>query len=162
MPTSIPDSLRTVLEQTQAEPHPIAALRSSRALFKQVSDWQARMVVGAIETGVTWEEVGEALGTTRQAAWARFRGVTEGTEARSTSAAEVKAVSQEVKEQLRDFQVKLKDFEEKWRDRQADLKNKFRELERGRREERKQLHDELRSIQSSLRDEIQALREPPR
>ncbi|MBA2272949.1 MAG: hypothetical protein H0W21_03455 [Actinobacteria bacterium] len=160
MTTSIPDSLRTVLEQTQAEPHPVAALRSSRALFKQVSDWQARMVVGAIETGATWEEVGEALGTTRQAAWARFRGA-EGTEPRSTSAAEVKAVSQEVKEQLRDFQVKLKDFEEKWRDRQADLKNKFRELERGRREERKQLHDEMRSIQSSLRDKIQAQREPP-
>jgi t-SNARE complex subunit (syntaxin) len=157
----IPGSLRDLVDATDAESHPVDALRSSRALFKKVSEWQKRIVAEAIESGATWEEIGDALGTTRQAAWGRFRNVIEGTEDRSRlDAEEVKSMNQQVKEQVRALRLRLDHFDEKWRERQGELKKKIRELERERREERKELQQDIGSMQSSLREEMRAIRGP--
>jgi hypothetical protein len=160
--SALPDPLRELLEETEAEQQPVPALLSSRRLFKEVSNWQAQMVAAALESGATWEEIGAALGTTRQAAWARFRSVAEKLEGHSVpTSQEVKAMNQRVKDELRGLQSRLKEFDEMWRERQAALTEQARKLEHDRRLERKQLQQEMRSIHASLRDEIHSLRQTP-
>lgn len=157
----MPESLRDLLDDTEAEGDPVQALRSSRGVFKEFSGWQAQIVAEAIESGATWEDVGEALGTTRQAAWGRFRTTVEGGIARPTPhREEVKHLNQQVKQQMRSFQLKLKDFDQKWRNAQRDLKEQLRNLERTHREERKKLQQEFASVEASLREQVRTLSEP--
>jgi Na+/phosphate symporter len=156
----IPKSLRDLLDATDAESHPVDELRSSRGLFKEVSEWQKRIVAEAIDSGATWEEIGDALGTTRQAAWGRFRNVINDEDRSRLDAEEVKSLNQHVNEQVRVLRLRLDHFDEKWRERQGELKKKIRELERERREERKELQQDISSMQSSLREEIRAIRGP--
>lgn len=158
-----PAPVRYAWKHATENPHPIEALRGTKELFGEVASWQSTLVESALRGGATWEGIGTALGTTRQAAWARFRNVAESVEGRSVpTGQEVKAMSQRVKDELGGLQSKLKDFDEKWRERQGDLAQQARKLERERREERKQLQHEIRTIQSSLRDEVHALREAPK
>jgi chromosome segregation ATPase len=139
----------------------VDALKGTKLLFGEVAAWQSTLVENAIREGATWEEIGDALGTTRQAAWARFRSVAEKVEGLSVpSAQEVKTMTERVKEQLRDLQAQMKEWDDKWRRRQAELTDQARKLERERREERKQLQQDIRSVQHDLREEIRALRRP--
>lgn len=157
-----PAPVRHAWEHTTDSSDPLAALGGTKELFGEVASWQSTLVEGALRHGATWEDIGAALGTTRQAAWARFRSVAEQVEGLSIPTfQEVKAMNQRVKDDFRGLQSKLKDFDKKWRERQTDLAEQARRLERQRRDERKQLQQEMRSIQSSLRDEIQGLREAP-
>lgn len=101
------------------------------------------------------------MGTTRQAAWARFRSVAEEVDGKSIpSHQEVRAVQQRVNEELRSLQTKLKDFDQKWPERQTELTRRVQVLERERREERKQLQQEIRSATAELRDQVRRLPEP--
>jgi predicted RNase H-like nuclease (RuvC/YqgF family) len=157
----IPASLRESLERTKADPEPLSALGSSRQLFREISAWQTKLVAKAVGTGASWEEVGAALGTTRQAAWARFRSVAESDQEGPTfRPREVAAMKERVNQEVRSLQQKLKEFDEKWRARQAELRERARNLERERATERKQLQHEIRATTSELRDEIRRLREP--
>lgn len=157
-----PAPVRNAWERATENPDPLAALTDTKELFGEIASWQTTLVEKALRTSATWEDIGAALGTTRQAAWARFRSVAEQVEGRSIpNFQEVKAMSQRVKDELRGLQSKLKDFDQKWRERQADLAEQARKLEREHRDERRQLQQEMHSIQASLRDEIHALREVP-
>jgi chromosome segregation ATPase len=157
-----PTPVRDAWERATEISDPLAALTGTRELFGEIASWQTTLVEDALRTSATWEEIGAALGTTRQAAWARFRSVAEQVEGLSIpNSKEVKEMSRHVKDELRGLQSKLNDFDQTWRERQADLTEQARQLERERRQERKQLQQEMRSLQASLRDEINALREVP-
>lgn len=157
----VPEPLLDSWKATTGEPEALLALASSTRLFKEISSWQSRLVADALNVGASWEDVGEALGTTRQAAWARFRSVAEEVDGKSIpSHQEVRAVQQRVNEELRSLQTKLKDFDQKWRERQTELIRRAQVLERERREERKQLQQEIRSATAELRDQVRRLREP--
>jgi hypothetical protein len=161
MPT-MPSPLHDLLERIEADPEPISSLESSRRLFKALADWQAALVGEAVGSGASWEEVGAALGTTRQAAWARFRSVAEQTEGRSIPhRQEVKAMQESIKDQLRSLQAQLKVLDQKWREQQAQLRHQSRDLERQRAEDRKKLQHDIRAAETTLRAEIRKLREPP-
>ncbi len=157
----VPHSLLESWKRTTTEPETLSALASSRKLFKDISAWQSRLVADAVSAGASWEDVGEALGTTRQAAWARFRSVAEQIEGRSVpTSEEVRVVKQHVNEELRSLQSKLKDFDQKWRERQGELTRQARTLDRERREERKELQQEIRNATAELREEVRRLRQP--
>jgi len=157
----VPEPLLDSWKATTGEPEALSALASSKRLFKEISSWQSRLVADALNVGASWEDVGEALGTTRQAAWARFRSVAEEVDGKSIpSHQEVRVVQQRVNEELRSLQTKLRNFDQKWRERQTELTRQTQVLERDRREERKQLQQEIRSATAELRDQVRRLREP--
>lgn len=51
---------------------PLDGLCESAGLARAVDKLQRHLVVQAREEGVTWTEIGEALGVSKQAAWERF------------------------------------------------------------------------------------------
>ena len=159
--TDMPASLREALTRTAEHPRAVAALGSTSDLFDALKDWQSELVAEAIDSGASWEDIGAALGTTRQAAWARFRSVAEELEGRTVpDQKEVKAMQQRVKDELRSLQIQLKSFDQKWREQQAQLRQQTRDLERHRADERKKLQQDVRAVEARLRAEIRALREP--
>ena len=148
-------------ERARGAGDPVASLEATRVLFGELRDWQSELVRAALARDATWEDVGGALGTTRQAAWARFRDVAEAVEDRSIpSPQEVKAMTQREHDELRTLSEKVKEFDRKWRERQAELTAQARALERERADERRQLRAEIRGAHASLRAAIRELRAP--
>ncbi len=51
---------------------PIEALRELALAINECDDLKRQTVAAAREAGATWEAIGEALGSTRQSAWALY------------------------------------------------------------------------------------------
>lgn len=51
----------------------LAALRAVRELRESLLGWESQLARTALANGETWESIGAALGTSRQAAWERLR-----------------------------------------------------------------------------------------
>jgi len=158
----IPHDLTGAWVGATEDPEALAALAASRGLFARLSRWQGELVAEALRGGATWEQVGAALGTTRQAAWARFREVAETTEGRRIAMPEqLAALQSKLNDEVRGLQEKLKSFDAQWRDDRERLQEELRALERERGEQRKALQQDLRDTAAALRAEIRALREAP-
>lgn len=54
----------------------LEALRVAHAIAFAVQDVLPALVEAARSQGATWQQIGDALGTTREAAWQRFAGKT--------------------------------------------------------------------------------------
>jgi hypothetical protein len=67
------DRLRRAWESVNSDDDPVAALRATKPFHDLIAAWEGVLAGEAIQTGATWQQLGNALGTTRQAAWARFR-----------------------------------------------------------------------------------------
>ena len=67
------DRLRRAWESVNRDTDPVAALRATKPFHDLIAAWEGVLAWEAIQTGATWQQLGNALGTTRQAAWARFR-----------------------------------------------------------------------------------------
>jgi hypothetical protein len=63
----------------ERDPDPVAVLRAASQFLRYFESVQGEAVKAARHRARTWEEIGEAMGVTRQAAWARF-GDAEGRE----------------------------------------------------------------------------------
>lgn len=162
MERDIPGDLTDAWTGATRDPDVLDALRASRGLFGGLSKWQGQLVAEAVRAGKTWEQVGSALGTTRQAAWARFREVAEQTEGRRVPMPEqVAAMRRKLNDAVQGLQTKLKTFDAQWREDRERLQDRLRALEKERGEQRKALQLEVRETAAALRAEIQSLREPP-
>lgn len=75
MPTELREALATVAEQMRehARLRPMVALTAIGQLEKLVGDLAPTAGAAARKDGKTWNEIGRALGTTRQAAFQRFK-----------------------------------------------------------------------------------------
>ncbi|HEX4822336.1 MAG TPA: hypothetical protein VFV00_19165 [Acidimicrobiales bacterium] len=51
----------------------LAALRNMPTLRDALGQWEASLARDALANGASWATIGEALGTSRQAAWERLR-----------------------------------------------------------------------------------------
>jgi hypothetical protein len=51
----------------------LRALAQMPALREALSRWEAALARDALATGASWTTIGQALGTSRQAAWERLR-----------------------------------------------------------------------------------------
>jgi hypothetical protein len=69
----VPAELKDAWERTVAAGDPLDALRGARDLKDALSRFEARLAREALASGETWETIGAALGTSRQAAWERLR-----------------------------------------------------------------------------------------
>ena len=64
------EQVRVAVELGSSEP--LGQLRGLRAADRQLDVWQRQTVSRAREQGASWAEIGEALGVTKQAAWALY------------------------------------------------------------------------------------------
>jgi Spy/CpxP family protein refolding chaperone len=159
----IPIELTDAWSAATEDPQALDALGASRGLFASLSRWQGRLVAEALEAGATWEQIGATLGTTRQAAWARFREVAEQTEGRRVPMPEqVVALQSKLADEIKALQAKLKSFDAEGREDRKRVQEELRRLERERAEQRASLQQELKDTAAALRAEIRSLREPPK
>jgi hypothetical protein len=155
-----PESLEDTWDQALHGSDAIGALGASRALFKEISDWQSQLVAEAITRGASWEEIGTALGTTRQAAWARFRNVSDRLEGRVPMAEEVAALRRQLNEEVRSLKAELRRMDTHWREERGRIQQSLRDLERRRTEERKAIQGRIRDLGAAMRNDIQRLQGP--
>jgi hypothetical protein len=134
----------------------IAALVESRALHRSIAGWQGDLVREALRDGSTWEEVGAALGTTRQAAWARFRREVESEgEVVMKERAEVLDVARNL---FREAQVQRREADARWREEQARLRSQLKEGQDRLHEAKRRYATEKRAAREALHRRISELR----
>jgi hypothetical protein len=162
MGRQVSPSLQGLWQEATDNPDALAALAASRSVYRELSGWQAVLVAEALQAGATWEQVGDALATTRQAAWARFRStvldaeggpfVKEGVLARKQAYDELKVLYERARQR-----------DAKWKERRAELegevravRERIRTLDRERGLARDELHDEIRQKRAALGEQSQA------
>jgi hypothetical protein len=69
----VPPELKDAWERAVGSADPLDALRGARDLKDELQRLEARLARSALAAGETWETIGTALGTSRQAAWERLR-----------------------------------------------------------------------------------------
>ena len=65
--------LKDAWDRATSSGDPLEALRGARDLKDELQRHEARLARAALAAGETWETIGAALGTSRQAAWERLR-----------------------------------------------------------------------------------------
>jgi len=68
-PRHVPDPMVTAWQTATSDPDPLAALAATRALKAHLVGWEGTLAGEAIQQGATWQQIGRAVGVTRQAAW---------------------------------------------------------------------------------------------
>jgi hypothetical protein len=154
---SIPDEVAERWQRVTDAATAITAVAESRALHHSIARWQAALVQEALNEGSTWEEIGEALGTTRQAAWARFRQAIE-----PDGGASAMNENVNLREQLRnlwqDAQSRRREADARWREAQGRLRNQLQESQNQLREAKRHNAAERRAAREELRRSADALR----
>lgn len=69
----VPPSLKDAWHRATSSDDALEALRGARDLKDELQRFEAHLARKALGTGETWETIGAALGTSRQAAWERLR-----------------------------------------------------------------------------------------
>jgi hypothetical protein len=67
-----PDVERCWAEVADAD-DPLVAIAAMPALREALTQWEAALARVALADGASWTTIGQALGTSRQAAWERLR-----------------------------------------------------------------------------------------
>ena len=68
-----PDRLSQALDAVLDVESPLEALRAAQVARELMPAWESHLARRALAAGETWESIGVALGTSRQAAWERLR-----------------------------------------------------------------------------------------
>lgn len=66
-------TIRAALDAHRAARDPVERLDAARVLREAADQLEAAAIAGAREVGVTWGEIGELYGMTKQGAQQRFR-----------------------------------------------------------------------------------------
>ena len=69
----VPGELTDAWSKTTGAADSLTALGRLAALRDALSRWEAGLARDALANGASWTTIGEALGTSRQAAWERLR-----------------------------------------------------------------------------------------
>jgi hypothetical protein len=69
----LPGELVDAWSQVTAAEDSLTALTGMAAFREALSRWEASLARDALGTGASWTTIGQALGTSRQAAWERLR-----------------------------------------------------------------------------------------
>jgi hypothetical protein len=152
----VPAELAASWERATTDPEPLAALEASRSLAREVDRWQGILVAEAIHRGATWEQIGETLGTSRQAAWARFRDVLE--EEVGTIQEETAQFKARIQDEVRALREAMKALDESHRKARHEAVDRLREMELQARQERKEIRDRMKETIRSLQEEFRSRR----
>ena len=156
-----PDLMRNMDEawhKVTSEADPVSALEAFTALKRELARWQEKLVSEAITAGATWDDVGAATGTSRQAAWGRFRKLTGETKGESAAMRqEIDSLNRRVAAESKELQERVKSLHDKWRQERRRLQDEIRGLNNQIAQDRRSLQEEIREKTGSMRDEIRAL-----
>lgn len=155
----VPAELAASWTTATADPDPLSALEASPTLAREVDRWQGTLVAEAIRGGATWEQIGETLGTSRQAAWARFRHVVED-EKGGGMLEETADLKRRIHEEVRALREAMKSLDDSHRKARHEAVDRLREMELQARQERKEIRDRMKETIRSLQDEFRARRRP--
>lgn len=72
-PVDVPGELADAWAKATGADDALAALGRLAAVRDALSRWEASLARDALANGASWTTIGEALGTSRQAAWERLR-----------------------------------------------------------------------------------------
>jgi uncharacterized protein YicC (UPF0701 family) len=143
------------------------ALQASRGFWRQWAQWQSVLVAETLKAGATWDDIGHALGTSRQAAWARFRNLMEETSEGGAmqTQEQVERLSKEFAENVKVIQERLRSIDAKRQEEGKHLqeqvkllRERIRVLSKQMADERKALRNEVRQMMKSAQAQINALR----
>jgi hypothetical protein len=138
---------------------PLAALEASHALHRALAHWQTELVREALAGGASWEEIGVALGTSKQGAWARFRVPLgdKGGQAVMDSAGRREA-HKRAREAFEAGQARIREIEGKWREEHERLRAQVRESKDRLFEAKRRHEQERQDARQQRRREVVAAR----
>jgi hypothetical protein len=152
----IPSELAEAWQQLPTDP-PLAALASSHQVHRTLANWQNALVKEAVEEGASWEEIGVALGTSKQGAWARFRAAVGEQGGQGTMHDPVQT-KQRVRELWNAGRARLSEMDTTWREEQQRLRRQVQESKDRLAEARRHHAQERREARQNLRREMEELR----
>ena len=155
----VPSELQASWTTATSDRDPMSALGASAGLARGVDRLQGALVAEAIRAGATWEQVGETLGISRQAAWARFRDAV-GLEGGRRVQEETARFKERIHEQVRSLRDSVRAMEDEHRKARTEAMDRIREEDRRFRQERQELKDRMKATIRSLQDELRSRKEP--
>ena len=155
----VPAELAASWTKATADPDSLSALGASPTLAREVDRWRGTLVAEAVRSGATWEQIGEALGTSRQAAWARFRHVGE-QEGRDPMDDETARLKTRIRDEVRSLRESMRTMEDAHRKARMEAVNEIREMDRQGRQERQELKDRMKETIRSLQEELRDRKRP--
>ena len=156
---TVPAELAGSWSKATSDPDPLAALDASVALGRRMTGWQATLVAEAMRGGATWEQVGETLGISRQAAWARFR-TAVGDEGSTRMEDEAAQLRDRIHEEVRSLRESVRAMTEEHRKARTEAMERIREVDRQFRQDRQELKDRMKATIRSLQDDLRSGKRP--
>jgi FtsZ-binding cell division protein ZapB len=156
---SVPDDLSASWSNATADPDPLAALSASGDLARGIDRWQATLVAEAVREGATWEQIGERLGISRQAAWARFRDAVD-QEGRGRMENDTAELRERIQVEVRSLREAMRTMDDEHRQARQEAMSRIREMDRRIREERQALKERVKATVRSLQEEYRGRRRP--
>jgi hypothetical protein len=158
MQRRLPKTLVESWDRLPGDP-PLKALVASHTLHGALASWQTELVREALASGASWEEMGQALGTTKQGAWARFRVQLEGKGGHGmVDSTGRRQARQRARELWEAGQTRLGEIEARWREEQEGLRRQVRETKERLSEARQRHARERRDARQELRKELEKVR----
>lgn len=150
MDRQIPRELEQCWNDGTRHSNPLTALRATKEFWPLWAQWQAALAREAIANGATWDEIGQAMGTSRQAAWGRFKAAVEGGKPMEME----KENERQLRDAIKEIQVSGRKRDQELAANRIRLRDDLRALDKQRvqeRTERRQELDELRARLSTTR-----------
>jgi len=135
----------------------LEALVASHSLHQAIAGWQTTLVQQAAASGASWEEIGAALGTTKQGAWARFR-TAVGDRGGQEAMQDRRRDHAMVRELWRAGQGRLRELDAQWQKEHESLRRQVKESHELLAGARRRHAAERREARHKLREEIAAAR----
>ncbi|NPU85513.1 MAG: hypothetical protein HPY65_13635 [Syntrophaceae bacterium] len=150
MDRQIPRELEQCWNDGTRHSNPLIALHATKEFWPLWAQWQAALAREAIADGATWDEIGQAMGISRQAAWGRFKAAVEGGKPMEME----KENERQLREAIKEIKAHGRERDQELAANRRRLRDDLRALDRQRvqeRTERQQQIDELRGRLSTTR-----------
>jgi len=147
MEREIPNELQQSWDNGTKDPNPLTALNATKEFWPMWAQWQAVLAREAIANGATWDEIGRAMGTSRQAAWGRFKTTSEGSKSMETE----KDKERQLKESIKEIQTRGRERDRALAADRKRLHDDLHTLDRQRSQERKERKHQIEELRASLR-----------
>ena len=146
MERQVPHDLEQCWENATRNPDPLKALNATKEFWPLWAGWQASLAREAIDNGRTWDEIGRAMGTSRQGAWGRFKAVVEGGRQMNME----KENERQLREAIKEIRARGREHDRALAADRRRLLDDLQALDRQRARERKEVRYKIEEIQGRL------------
>jgi hypothetical protein len=146
MERQIPQDMQQCWNDGTRHPDPLEALDATKKFWPLWAKWQAALAREAIAGGATWDEIGRAMGTSRQAAWGRFKAAVEGNKELEME----KESERKIKETIREIRARGRERDRALAADRKHLRDDLRALDRKRAQERRELQLQIEELRGRL------------